>query len=194
MAKKTKTAKTMKKAPMSFKDIIGDVRIQDNIIITPDGRYITIVEVTPINFDYKTALDKERIIDAFAQFTKIGPVTMQIKSLSRRADTNKYINVLRHDFALERDAHLRPYQEDYMRLIRRLGVYSGLSRRFFIVFEACGTDTEKIKNIDDGVEAYYKIEGMLDDKYFEGRKRMENKVDGEKKEVILSCYLKGVTD
>lgn len=153
MAKKTKTAKTMKKAPMSFKDIIGDVRIQDNIIITPDGRYITIVEVTPINFDYKTALDKERIIDAFAQFTKIGPVTMQIKSLSRRADTNKYINVLRHDFALEKDAHLRPYQEDYMRLIRKLGVYSGLSRRFFIVFEACGTDTEKIKNIDDAI--YY---------------------------------------
>ena len=53
---------------------------------------------------------------------------------------------------------------------------------------------KEIKNIDDGVEAYYKIEGMLDDKYFEGRKRMENKVDGEKKEVILSCYLKGVTD
>ena len=53
---------------------------------------------------------------------------------------------------------------------------------------------KEIKNIDDGVEAYYKIEGMLDDKYFEGRKRMENKVDGEKKEVILSCYLKGVTE
>lgn len=56
------------------------------------------------------------------------------------------------------------------------------------------TILKEIKNIDDGVEAYYKIEGMLDDKYFEGRKRMENKVDGEKKEVILSCYLKGVTE
>lgn len=53
---------------------------------------------------------------------------------------------------------------------------------------------KEIKNIEDGVEAYYKIEGMLDDKYFEGRKRMENKVDGEKKEVILSCYLKGAAD
>ena len=72
MAKKTKTAKTMKKVPMSFKDIIGDVRIQDNIIITPDGRYITIVEVTPINFDYKTALDKrQKIIDSLYKKKKI---------------------------------------------------------------------------------------------------------------------------
>ena len=53
---------------------------------------------------------------------------------------------------------------------------------------------KEIKNVEDGVEAYYKIEGMLDDKYFEGRKQMENKADGEKKEVILSCYMKGAVD
>lgn len=137
----------------SFEDVIGNVEIKDNVIITPDKRYVTIVEIAPINFDYKTALDKEKIIDGFAQLTKIGPVTMQIKSLSRRADVNKYINVLNHDFALEKDSHLKPYQDDYMRLIKRLGVYSGLSRRFFIVLEACGNDTEKIKSFDDAV--YY---------------------------------------
>lgn len=138
---------------MSFEDVIGNVEIKDNVIITPDKRYVTIVEIAPINFDYKTALDKEKIIDGFAQLTKIGPVTMQIKSLSRRADVNKYINVLNHDFALEKDSHLKPYQDDYMRLIKRLGVYSGLSRRFFIVLEACGNDPEKIKSFDDAV--YY---------------------------------------
>ena len=138
---------------MSFEDVIGNIEIKDNVIITPDKRYVTIVEIAPINFDYKTALDKEKIIDGFAQLTKIGPVTMQIKSLSRRADVNKYINVLNHDFALEKDSHLKPYQDDYMRLIKRLGVYSGLSRRFFIVLEACGNDTEKIKSFDDAV--YY---------------------------------------
>lgn len=141
------------KSSMSFKDIIGDVEIKENVIITPDRRYLTIVEIAPINFDYKTTLDKERIIDSFAQFTKIGPVTMQLKSLSRRADTNKYINVLRRDFSLEKNAHLRGYQEDYLRLIKQLGVYSGISRRFFIVLEACGSDVERIRSLDDAV--YY---------------------------------------
>lgn len=50
---------------------------------------------------------------------------------------------------------------------------------------------KSIKNVEDGVEAYYKIVEQLDDKYFEGRKQMILKQDGEK-QVILSCYMKGV--
>ena len=49
---------------------------------------------------------------------------------------------------------------------------------------------KEIKNVDDGVEAYYKIVGMVDEKYFEGRKKVETLVEGEK-QVILSCYMKG---
>lgn len=145
----------MNKANLTFKDIIGDVRIEKGVIITPDGRYISILEIAPINFDYKTVMDKEKIIDSFGQFTKVGPISMQLKSLSRRADTNKYINVLNRNFANEAVnlPTLKAYQEDYIRLIKQLGVYSGLSRRFFIVFEACGNDVDKIKNIEDAI--YY---------------------------------------
>jgi superfamily II DNA/RNA helicase len=50
---------------------------------------------------------------------------------------------------------------------------------------------KEIKTVDDGIQAFYKIESMLDDKYLEGRKRTANKSDGDKKEVILSCYMKG---
>ncbi len=52
---------------------------------------------------------------------------------------------------------------------------------------------KSIKNIDDPIQAYYQIEGQLDDKYFEGRKVVASKVDGEK-QVILSCYMKGETE
>ena len=52
---------------------------------------------------------------------------------------------------------------------------------------------KSIKNIDDPIQAYYQIEGQLDDKYFEGRKSVASKVDGEK-QVILSCYMKGVAE
>ena len=50
---------------------------------------------------------------------------------------------------------------------------------------------KSIKNIEDGIEAYYQIVGQVDDKYFEGRKQVNNKIDGEK-QVILSCYMRGV--
>ena len=56
-------------------------------------------------------------------------------------------------------------------------------------------DTKKIlkeiSSVDDGVEAYYKIMGILDEKYLGGRQQIAAyTVDGEK-QVILSCYLKG---
>ena len=56
-------------------------------------------------------------------------------------------------------------------------------------------DTKKIlkeiSTANDGVEAYYKIVDMLDEKYLGGRQQVAAyTVDGEK-QVILSCYLKG---
>lgn len=49
---------------------------------------------------------------------------------------------------------------------------------------------KSIKNVEDGVEAYYKIAEQVDEKYFEGRKQIATKQDNEK-QVILSCYMKG---
>ena len=51
---------------------------------------------------------------------------------------------------------------------------------------------KSIKNIQDGVEAYYKIIAQVDDKYFAGRKQMASRAEGEEKQVILSCYMKGL--
>ena len=50
---------------------------------------------------------------------------------------------------------------------------------------------KSIKNIEDGVEAFYKIVSLVDEKYFAGRKQIETRADGEEKQVILSCYMKG---
>lgn len=49
---------------------------------------------------------------------------------------------------------------------------------------------KSIKNVEDGVEAYYKIVEQVDEKYFEGRRQVATKQDNEK-QVILSCYMKG---
>lgn len=49
---------------------------------------------------------------------------------------------------------------------------------------------KSIKNVEDGVEAYYKIVSQVDEKYFMGRKQSVLNQDGEK-QVILSCYMKG---
>lgn len=50
---------------------------------------------------------------------------------------------------------------------------------------------KSLKNVEDGMEAYYKIKSQIDDKYFVGRKQIASSLEGEEKQVILSCYMKG---
>lgn len=50
---------------------------------------------------------------------------------------------------------------------------------------------KKLKLVNNPLEAYSIIESYVDDKYFVGRKEIANKVEGIK-QVVLSCYLKGV--
>lgn len=52
---------------------------------------------------------------------------------------------------------------------------------------------KSLKNIEPGVEAYYQIIGQVDDKYLEGRKPVRSSFSGEK-QVILSCYMKGLIE
>jgi len=49
---------------------------------------------------------------------------------------------------------------------------------------------KSLKNIEDGMEAYYKIIEQVDEKYFYGRRQVTVKQEGEK-QVLLSCYMKG---
>lgn len=52
---------------------------------------------------------------------------------------------------------------------------------------------KSIKSIENGVEAFYQIVSQVDEKYFDGRKQNLLKVEGEK-QVILSCYMKEVSE
>jgi hypothetical protein len=47
-----------------------------------------------------------------------------------------------------------------------------------------------IKNVDDPMDMYFKIEALVDEKYFAGRKQVVSNIEGEK-QVILSCYMRG---
>jgi superfamily II DNA/RNA helicase len=50
-----------------------------------------------------------------------------------------------------------------------------------------------IKNVDDSMDMYFKIEALVDEKYFAGRKQVVSNIEGEK-QVILSCYMRGESE
>lgn len=110
-------------------------KIENGIIYTKDHRYIKVVEVIPINFMLRSAREQRNIIYAFISYLKISPVKIQFKVLTKRADLNKHMEIVRNEMQAEKDENCRLLQEDYLLLINRIGSREATTRRFFIAFE-----------------------------------------------------------
>ena len=116
-------------------DYIPIKQIKNGIIYTSDGRYVKIIEVTPINFLLRTPKEQRSIILSFVSFLKISPVKMQLKCLSKKADIEKHLAIARADLQKETNEECRNLQQDYMNLLYEIGSREAVSRRFFIIFE-----------------------------------------------------------
>ena len=110
-------------------------KIENGIIYTKDHRYIKVIEVIPINFMLRSAREQRSIIYSFISYLKISPVKIQFKVLTKRADLNKHTDIVRREMEAEQDPNCRMLQEDYLKLIGRIGSREATTRRFFIAFE-----------------------------------------------------------
>ena len=82
-------------------DFIPVKDIRHGIIETTDGRYIKILEIEPINFMLRSDEEQFGIISSFANWLKISPMRMQFKSVTRKADSEKHIAMLREEIKRE---------------------------------------------------------------------------------------------
>ena len=110
-------------------------KIENGIIYTKDYRYVKIVEVNPVNFMLRSSREQRSIIYSFISFLKISPVKVHFKVLTKCADINRHIELIKREMEAETDEHCKMLQEDYLDLIKRLGSREATTRRFFIAFE-----------------------------------------------------------
>ena len=128
--------------------------LRNGIVETTDGRYIKILEIEPINFTLRSDEEQFNIISSFASWLKISPMRLQFKSITRKADSDKHVSMIREELESEENPQCRELGEDYIKLIKDVGSREALTRRFFLIFqyEAVGRNES-----DD----YAKIYGML---------------------------------
>ena len=127
--------------------------IRGGVIETTDYRFIRILEIEPINFMLRSAEEQNSIISTFAGWLKISPIRLQFKSLTRKADSDHHIAMIRKDLVKEKSEKCREVGEDYIRLISDIGNREALTRQFFLIFEYESVH----RNTDD----LSKIYGML---------------------------------
>ena len=131
---KRKAGKRKPKKLSFTQDFIPIKNLEHGIIETTDGRYIKILEIEPINFMLRSEEEQYEIICSFASWLKISPVHLQFKSITRKADSDKHIAMLRKEMATEESEQCKKLSEGYIRLIKDVGSREALTRRFFLIF------------------------------------------------------------
>lgn len=109
--------------------------IRHGIIEMIDGRYLKILEIEPINFMLRSEDEQYNIISTFASWLKIAPMRLQFKSITRKADSDRHISILKDELTKEENVHCKKLGDDYIGLIKDVGNREALTRRFFLIFE-----------------------------------------------------------
>ena len=146
MAHQTRTGNTRgRKAPPTrgrqaerlefVQDYIPIKDLRNGIVETTDGRYLKILEIEPINFLLRSNEEQWGIISTFASWLKISPMRLQFKSVTRKADSDRYVAGLEADIEKEDVAACRELGEGTIRFIQEEGSREALTRRFFLIFQ-----------------------------------------------------------
>lgn len=152
---KQRSKRKQKSEKLEFvQDYLPVKDLRNGIVETTDGRHIKILEVEPINFTLRSDEEQFNIISSFASWLKISPMRLQFKSVTRKADSDKHVAMVRDELDTEDNPQCKELGEDYIKLIKDVGSREALTRRFFLIFqyEAVGRGES-----DD----YAKIYGML---------------------------------
>ena len=112
---------------------IADVK--DGIILTKDGRFVRILEFTPINFLLRSNEERDAIVSSFAGLLRVMNTKFQIKIVTRKAEIEKFINIIENDMKDEPSQNCRVLQQEQIALIKKIGSEQGVTRRFFIIYE-----------------------------------------------------------
>lgn len=144
-----------------------DYILDDGIIKLKTNEYIKIIKVIPINYNLKSELEKEGILNSYKTFLKTCGFDIQILIQSNKEDLSKHILKIKENIKKESNLDLFKISEKYVEFITRLNnEKKSSSKNFYIIIktEGKGEDIEKneeeliISNLN---EKFFKIKECL---------------------------------
>lgn len=140
-------------------------RIFEDGIIENNGNFIKIIKIIPINYDLKSNLEKEAILNSFKLFLKTCDFNMQILVQSRKEDLNSYISQINSQIELEKSEKLKVIFKNYIDFVQAQNKEkNSSSKNFFILvnYQIKEKEEYQMKIIRDNLnEKYFKIKDSL---------------------------------
>lgn len=143
----------------------------ENGIILRKKEYIKIIKVTPINYDLKSNLEKESILNSYRLFLKTCDFNIQILIQSKKENLSKHFSNLKEISQNEENKKIKEISEKYISFIKQKNEENkSSSKSFFIIvkfeLENSSKENEDYKlaeNIASNYlnECYFKIKDSL---------------------------------
>ena len=150
-----------------------------------NNAYIKILEVTPINYNLKSDLEKEAILNSYKIFFKTCHFDIQILIQSNKEDLSHHISKIKKIILKKENKYLKNLAENYIQYISNLNNNKkSASKKFYIIIKNHPIN-KKEKNIEI-------IRQELNEKYFKIKEclsRCGNRVRNiDEKEEILKIF------
>lgn len=149
----------------SVQDWLPFQKILDNGIIKLENNlYIKIIQINPINFNLKSELEKEAILNSYKLFLKTCNFDIQILIQSNKEDLSKHISKINSQKNIEKE-NIKKISDNYIEYIKKLNQNKKSSnKRFYIIIKNLKTH-ESIKTeemiIEELNDNFYKIKECL---------------------------------
>ena len=137
----------------------------DGIIELNEGTYLKILEVVPINYNLKSDLEKEAILNSYKLFFKTCNFNIQILIQSNKEDLTHHISKIRKNISKKENKYLKNLAENYINYISQININKkSASKKFYVIIKN-NPINKKEKNIEilkqELKEKYLKIKECL---------------------------------
>ena len=135
--------------------IIGIVKLKDN-------SYIKIIKIIPINFNLKSNLEKEAILNSYKIFLKTCNFDIQILVQSNKEDLSKHISKIKEKIKNEKE-NVKLLSENYINFIQEMNIdKKSSSKNFYIIIKEIVENKKQKNNLNTEKIIFDKLK----DKYF----------------------------
>lgn len=135
--------------------------ILSNGMIKTHNQYLKILKVTPINYNLKSDLEKQAILNSYKTFLKTCNFDLQILIQSSKENLEKNIFSIQKNIQKKENKYLEKISENYIQYINKINFNKkSSSKNFYLII------SKKIPKEQEYNEAYEIIKSDLKEKYF----------------------------
>lgn len=160
---KRKEKKILKENNSVQEWITIDKLLEDGILKTKSG-YLKLIKINPINYNLKSEMEKEAILNSYKLFLKTCNFEVQILIQSKKENLSQHIQKIEEKIEKQEKESLRIISQEYIQFIQELNSDKKfLSKTFYMIIKCFlkNDTTPEIKIKQDLKENYLKIKECL---------------------------------